>query len=61
MTFCANHAESLEQMVDWERGLITGRIFVDDDIYKQEAEKLFLRAWIFLAHEEGGPMMPLAT
>ena len=29
-------------MVDWERGLITGRIFVDDDIYKREAEKLFL-------------------
>jgi phenylpropionate dioxygenase-like ring-hydroxylating dioxygenase large terminal subunit len=52
MTFCANHAESLEQMVDWEHGLITGRIFVDDDIYKEEAEKLFLRAWIFLAHED---------
>jgi hypothetical protein len=40
MTFRGNHAESLEQMVDWERGLITGRIFTDDAIYKQEAEKL---------------------
>ncbi len=39
-------------MVDWERGLIAGRIFVDDDIYKREAEKLFLRTWIFLAHED---------
>jgi len=52
MTFRANHPESLEQMVDWERGLITGRIFVDDDIYQEEAEKLFLRAWNFLAHED---------
>ena len=51
MTSRTNNTESLEQMVDWERGLITGRIFVDDDIYKQEAEKLFLRAWTFLAHE----------
>lgn len=34
MTFRANRAESLEQMVDWERGLITGRIFTDDEIYK---------------------------
>src|SRR6266446_6823809 len=52
MTSRTNNTESLEQMVDWERGLITGRIFVDDDIYKQEAEKLFLRAWMFLAHED---------
>ena len=51
MTFRANHAESLEQMVDWERGLIAGRIFADDEIYQEEAEKLFLRGWIFLAHE----------
>ena len=52
MTSRANHPESLEQMVDWERGLIAGRIFADDNIYQQEAEKLFLRTWIFLAHED---------
>ena len=52
MTFRSNQAESLEQMVDWERGLITGRIFTDDEIYKQEAEKLFARTWIYLAHED---------
>ena len=52
MTSRANHPESLEQMVDWERGLIAGRIFADDNIYQQETEKLFLRTWIFLAHED---------
>ncbi len=52
MTLRSNQAESLEQMVDWERGLITGRIFTDDEIYKQEAEKLFARTWIYLAHED---------
>ncbi len=52
MSFRVNRSESLEQMVDWEHGLITGRIFTDDEIYKQEAEKLFPRAWIYLAHED---------
>ena len=52
MSFRVNRSESLEQMVDWEHGLITGRIFTDDEIYKQEAEKLFTRAWIYLAHED---------
>lgn len=48
----ANKAESLAEMVDWEHGLIAGRIFADDDIYQQEAERLFLRTWNFLAHED---------
>lgn len=48
----ANQAESLAQLVDWERGLITGRIFADEDIHQREAEQLFLRTWIFLAHED---------
>src|SRR5208283_2680035 len=43
--------ESLAEMVDWESGLISGQIFVDDDIYRHEAERLFLRTWNFLAHE----------
>jgi len=47
-----NKAESLAQMVDWEHGLITGHIFADEDIYRQEAERLFLRTWNFLAHED---------
>nr|ART40544.1 L687 [uncultured bacterium] len=48
----ANKIEPLAQMVDWEHGLITGRIFADEEIYRQEAEQLFLRTWNFLAHEE---------
>jgi len=43
MSFHASKGESLEQMVDWKRGLITGRIFTDDEIYKQETENLFPR------------------
>jgi 3-phenylpropionate/trans-cinnamate dioxygenase subunit alpha len=52
MSFRANQCETLEQMVDWERGLIAGRIFTDDEIYRQESEKVFPRTWIYLAHED---------
>src|SRR3954470_2375304 len=41
----------LEQLVDWEGGLISGRIFADSDIYEREIEQVFPRAWLFLAHE----------
>jgi 3-phenylpropionate/trans-cinnamate dioxygenase alpha subunit len=44
--------ENLEQLVDWKHGLISGKIFVDEHIYRAEAEKLFLRSWLFLAHED---------
>ena len=52
MTFRANKSETLEQLVDWKRGLITARIFTDNEIYDEEAKRLFLRTWIFLAHED---------
>ena len=42
---------SLEQLVDWEGGRISGQLFVDEGIHAQEAERLFLRNWLYLAHE----------
>jgi 3-phenylpropionate/trans-cinnamate dioxygenase alpha subunit len=44
-------ANELEALVDWERGLISPRIFTDDDIYEAELELLFGRTWLFLAHD----------
>jgi hypothetical protein len=35
MSFRVNRSESLEQMVDWEHGLITGRIVTDDEMSVQ--------------------------
>jgi 3-phenylpropionate/trans-cinnamate dioxygenase alpha subunit len=43
----------LDALVDWERGLISGRIFADPGIYGEEVERLFPRSWLFLAHESG--------
>lgn len=37
--------------VDVKRGLVSRDIFVDDSICRIEQERIFARAWVFLAHE----------
>lgn len=41
----------LAKLVDWERGLVAGELFVDPELYQAETEQLFLRTWLFVAHE----------
>jgi phenylpropionate dioxygenase-like ring-hydroxylating dioxygenase large terminal subunit len=41
----------LEDLVSVERGEIDRRIFFDPDIFEQEMEQIFGRAWLFLCHE----------
>ncbi|MGE0056841.1 MAG: SRPBCC family protein [Dehalococcoidia bacterium] len=43
--------DSLLRLVDGETGLIDRRIFSDRDIYDLELERIFARAWNFVAHE----------
>ena len=42
-------------LVDGGKGLISREIFVDPEIFKQEQEKLFTRAWLFIGHESQIP------
>jgi phenylpropionate dioxygenase-like ring-hydroxylating dioxygenase large terminal subunit len=41
--------------VDWENGLISNEIFVDEEIFKQELEQVFRRCWLFVGHESSIP------
>ena len=50
MTYDSVHG-GLDELVDWKRGLISGRVFADPDIYEHETEHLFPRTWLYLAHE----------
>ena len=34
-----------------QRGVISREIFVSPDAYREEQEKLFARAWLFIGHE----------
>lgn len=37
--------------VDVQRGLVSREIFVSDDVYRLEMQRIFDRSWMFLAHE----------
>jgi len=43
--------EIMQGMVDRERGLISRRIFSDEQIYRQELDRIFRRCWICVGHE----------
>jgi phenylpropionate dioxygenase-like ring-hydroxylating dioxygenase large terminal subunit len=44
-------AQSVNGLVDVEKGLMDPRVFGDPDIYQLELERIFTRGWLFIAHE----------
>jgi phenylpropionate dioxygenase-like ring-hydroxylating dioxygenase large terminal subunit len=38
-------------VIDVERGLLDRSIFTDEEIYQEELERIFGRAWLFIGHE----------
>ncbi|WP_020398650.1 aromatic ring-hydroxylating oxygenase subunit alpha [Kordiimonas gwangyangensis] len=43
--------QDLSALIDHEKGIIDRRVFWDDTIYQLELERIFARAWLFVAHE----------
>ena len=41
--------------VDARRGLVSRDVFVSNDIFRLEMERIFDRTWVFLAHETEVP------
>jgi phenylpropionate dioxygenase-like ring-hydroxylating dioxygenase large terminal subunit len=48
-------APSLDSMIDLDRGTISREIFVSPELFREELEKLFTRAWLFVGHESQIP------
>ena len=48
-------AETVGKLVDPENGLIDRSIFTKRDIFEQEQETIFTRAWLFIGHESQIP------
>ena len=42
-------------LVDLASGLISREIFVNDEIYWEEPERVFARSWLFVGHESQIP------
>ena len=54
MTIAYKNQEMM-RMVDPETGTVDRRIFADQDIYELELERIFARAWNFMAHDSQIP------
>src|SRR5439155_1468622 len=44
------HADT-NPLVDAKTGLVSRRIFIEPEIYREELERIFARCWLFLCHE----------
>ena len=47
----ADRSATFARYIDRSRGLVSRKIFVDEDIYAQELDHIFARCWLYLAHE----------
>src|SRR5438874_11530125 len=45
----------VSKLVDLETGLVSRSIFSDEEIYRQELERVFRRCWLFLGHDSMVP------
>lgn len=45
----------LDELMDFDKGRLSRRVYWDDLIYQHELEKIFGRSWLFLAHESQLP------
>jgi phenylpropionate dioxygenase-like ring-hydroxylating dioxygenase large terminal subunit len=43
---------ALREIVDWERGLISPAVLFDEQLYRQEQQRVFGRAWLVVGHED---------
>ena len=41
----------VSSLVDVKRGVVSRELFVNEEIYRQEQEQVFTRAWLFIGHE----------
>ncbi len=42
---------SINELVDVEHGFVSREIYVSSEIYQEEQERVFARAWLFIGHE----------
>jgi len=51
----SNFLGKYAQLISSEEGLVSRKIFTDEQIYHQELKQIFARCWLYLAHESELP------
>src|SRR5487761_1064040 len=51
----ASKERSLRSLVDVDNGMISREVYTNEDIYRQELEQIYARAWLFVGHESMVP------
>ena len=46
---------SASQLVDLDKGTVSREVYINEDLFAQELEKIFARAWLFVGHESQVP------
>ena len=46
---------SATELVDLDKGTVSREVYVNEDLFAQELEKIFARAWLFVGHESQVP------
>ncbi len=49
-------SRSIDELVLADQGMVAREIFVDENLYRQEQEQIFGRAWLFVGHESLIPL-----
>ena len=42
-------------LVDADAGIVSREVFISDEVYRDELERIFTRAWLFVGHEDQIP------
>ena len=51
----ANERKILGNLVDVDRGIVSREIFTSEELYQQQLERIFARAWLFVGHDVADP------
>ncbi|MCH2220200.1 aromatic ring-hydroxylating oxygenase subunit alpha (plasmid) [Sphingobium limneticum] len=48
-------ASEVDRLIDFKNGQVSRDLFVNEDLYKLEQEKIFAKAWLYIGHESQIP------
>ena len=51
----AKEDRALRSFFDFEKGLVSRELYINEEIYAREQEQIYARCWLFIGHESQVP------